>query len=46
MRFMWTWPRPGTGGQQPPYHAFWGARYAVMEDPDGERGRDREPGRP
>jgi catechol 2,3-dioxygenase-like lactoylglutathione lyase family enzyme len=22
-------------GQQPPYDAFWGARYAVVEDPDG-----------
>jgi uncharacterized glyoxalase superfamily protein PhnB len=21
--------------QQPPYDAFWGARYAVIEDPDG-----------
>ena len=21
--------------QQPPYDAFWGARYAVVEDPDG-----------
>jgi uncharacterized glyoxalase superfamily protein PhnB len=25
----------GYRGQQPPYDAFWGARYAVMEDPDG-----------
>jgi catechol 2,3-dioxygenase-like lactoylglutathione lyase family enzyme len=22
-------------GQQPPYDAFWGARYAIVEDPDG-----------
>jgi hypothetical protein len=25
----------GYWGQQPPYYAFWGARYAVIEDPDG-----------
>src|SRR5262245_12295165 len=25
----------GYTGQQPPYDAFWGARYAVVEDPDG-----------
>jgi catechol 2,3-dioxygenase-like lactoylglutathione lyase family enzyme len=25
----------GYGGQQPPYDAFWGARYAIVEDPDG-----------
>ncbi len=25
----------GYKGQQPPYDAFWGARYAVVEDPDG-----------
>jgi len=25
----------GYRGQQPPYDAFWGARYAVLEDPDG-----------
>lgn len=25
----------GHAGQQPPYDAFWGARYAVVEDPDG-----------
>ena len=25
----------GHRGQQPPYDAFWGARYAVVEDPDG-----------
>jgi catechol 2,3-dioxygenase-like lactoylglutathione lyase family enzyme len=25
----------GYVGQQPPYDAFWGARYAVIEDPDG-----------
>ena len=25
----------GYSGQQPPYDAFWGARYAVVEDPDG-----------
>jgi catechol 2,3-dioxygenase-like lactoylglutathione lyase family enzyme len=25
----------GHPGQQPPYDAFWGARYAVVEDPDG-----------
>jgi len=22
-------------GQQPPFDAFWGARYAIVEDPDG-----------
>jgi uncharacterized glyoxalase superfamily protein PhnB len=25
----------GYRGQQPPYNAFWGSRYAVVEDPDG-----------
>ena len=25
----------GYTGHQPPYDAFWGARYAVIEDPDG-----------
>ena len=25
----------GYRGQQPPWDAFWGARYAVIEDPDG-----------
>jgi len=25
----------GSRGQQLPYDAFWGARYAVVEDPDG-----------
>jgi len=25
----------GYNGLQPPYDAFWGARYAVVEDPDG-----------
>lgn len=25
----------GYQGQQPPYDAFWGARYAVVQDPDG-----------
>lgn len=25
----------GTKVQQPPYDAFWGSRYAVVEDPDG-----------
>ena len=25
----------GYRGRQPPYDAFWGARYAVIEDPDG-----------
>ena len=30
-----TSPAPGYRGQQPPYDAFWGARYAVVEDPDG-----------
>jgi uncharacterized glyoxalase superfamily protein PhnB len=25
----------GYRGQQSPYDAFWGARYAVIEDPDG-----------
>lgn len=25
----------GGKGQQPPFDAFWGGRYAVVEDPDG-----------
>ncbi|MCA1696386.1 MAG: VOC family protein [Actinobacteria bacterium] len=25
----------GYGAQQPPYDAFWGSRYAVVTDPDG-----------
>jgi len=25
----------GYVGQQPPHDAFWGARYAIVEDPDG-----------
>jgi catechol 2,3-dioxygenase-like lactoylglutathione lyase family enzyme len=25
----------GYRGQQPPWDAFWGARYAIVEDPDG-----------
>jgi len=25
----------GYDGQQPPYDAFWGARYAIVADPDG-----------
>lgn len=25
----------GYAGRQPPYDAFWGARYAIVEDPDG-----------
>ncbi len=25
----------GHRSQQPPYDAFWGARYAIVEDPDG-----------
>jgi len=25
----------GYVGQQPPFDAFWGARYAIVEDPDG-----------
>ena len=25
----------GHTGQQPPYDTFWGARYAIVEDPDG-----------
>lgn len=25
----------GYGGRQPPYDTFWGARYAVVADPDG-----------
>ena len=25
----------GTRSQQPPYDAFWGARFAVVADPDG-----------
>jgi len=25
----------GFAGSQPPYDAFWGARYAIVQDPDG-----------
>ena len=25
----------GHKGLQPPYDTFWGARYAIVEDPDG-----------
>ncbi|MEO9254687.1 MAG: VOC family protein, partial [Tepidiformaceae bacterium] len=25
----------GTPAQQPPFDAFWGARYAIVSDPDG-----------
>jgi uncharacterized glyoxalase superfamily protein PhnB len=25
----------GYGGRQPPFDAFWGARYAIVADPDG-----------
>jgi uncharacterized glyoxalase superfamily protein PhnB len=25
----------GYAGRQPPYNAFWGARYAIVTDPDG-----------
>jgi predicted lactoylglutathione lyase len=25
----------GYAGRQPPFDAFWGARYAIVEDPDG-----------
>ncbi len=25
----------GHKGHQPPYDAFWGGRYAIVEDPDG-----------
>jgi uncharacterized glyoxalase superfamily protein PhnB len=25
----------GSDGRQPPYDAFWGARYAMVDDPDG-----------
>ena len=25
----------GYRGHQPPYDAFWGARYAIVDDPDG-----------
>ena len=28
-------PAPVTTSQQEPYDAFWGARYAIVEDPDG-----------
>ena len=27
--------KAGYRGQQPPFDAFWGARFAVVEDPDG-----------
>ena len=45
----------GYKAQQPPYDTFWGARYAVLEDPDGnpvgvmspiEPGRRSDPGFP
>lgn len=45
----------GYKGQQEPYDAFWGARYAVVEDPDGnsvglmspvDPGRRSDPGFP
>jgi catechol 2,3-dioxygenase-like lactoylglutathione lyase family enzyme len=45
----------GYAGQQEPYDAFWGARYAVVEDPDGnpvgimspvDRGQRSDPGFP
>lgn len=25
----------GYGGHKPPWNAFWGARYAIVDDPDG-----------
>jgi hypothetical protein len=33
----------GYVGQQPPYDAFWGARYAIVEDPDGNPGGRMSP---
>jgi uncharacterized glyoxalase superfamily protein PhnB len=33
----------GAASRQPPYDAFWGARYAIVADPDG-RCRHHEPG--
>lgn len=45
----------GYTGQQSPYDAFWGARYAIVEDPDGnpvgimspiDPGRRSDPGFP
>jgi len=36
----------GHAGQQPPYDAFWGARYAVLADPDGNCRSPDEPRRP
>jgi hypothetical protein len=27
----------GYGSHQPPYDAFWGAHYAIIDDPDGNR---------
>jgi uncharacterized glyoxalase superfamily protein PhnB len=27
--------RDGHHAHQPPYDAFWGARYAIVDDPDG-----------
>ena len=35
----------GYRGQQEPYDAFWGARYAVVEDPGRQRGGVDEPDR-
>lgn len=28
--------KAGHAGQQPPFDAFWGARYAIVADPDGK----------
>lgn len=36
----------GYVGQQPPYDAFWGVRYAVVEDPDGNSVGLMSPGDP
>lgn len=38
--------RAGYAGQQPPFDAFWGARYAVVADPRGELCWSHEPGGP
>ena len=32
-------------GLQPPFDAFWGARYAIVEDPDGNPVAPDQPGR-
>jgi hypothetical protein len=35
LRFLVDGPDLAYQGRQPPYDTFWGARYAVLADPDG-----------